>query len=73
MKMNGRYHTTKLTESKAFYTKILVFGVTFENDFYLLLHTPGGDAAFSFLLPNHASQQSLFHKPFAETGSIPHH
>jgi hypothetical protein len=39
-KLNAGVITTKLAESKAFYTKHLGFGVTFENEFYLLLHTP---------------------------------
>ena len=44
------------------------FGVTFENDFYLLLHTPNHEAEISFLLPNHPSQQPLFQKPFTQQG-----
>ncbi len=39
MKLNAGILTTKLAESKAFYSDILGFGVTFENEFYLLLHT----------------------------------
>jgi len=46
----------------------LQFGVTFENDFYLLLHTLNQEAEISFLLPNHPSQQSLFQKPFTQQG-----
>lgn len=42
--------------------------VTFENEFYLLLHTPDGQTGFSFLLPDHPSQQPLFHKPFQGQG-----
>ncbi|WP_314032495.1 VOC family protein [Xanthocytophaga flava] len=68
MKLNAGIITEKLVESKAFYTNVLGFGVTFENDFYILLHTPGQQAELSFLLPNHASQQSLFHKPFQGQG-----
>ena len=37
MKLNAGIITEKLAESKAFYTQVLQFGVTFENDFYLLL------------------------------------
>jgi catechol 2,3-dioxygenase-like lactoylglutathione lyase family enzyme len=68
MKLNAGVITTKLAESKAFYTKNLGFGVTFENEFYLLLHTPNHEAEISFLLPNHPSQQPFFHKPFIGKG-----
>jgi catechol 2,3-dioxygenase-like lactoylglutathione lyase family enzyme len=68
MKLNAGIITPKLKESKEFYTKNLGFGVTFENEFYLLLHTPNREAEISFLLPNHPSQQSFFHKPFQGQG-----
>ncbi|WP_442588410.1 VOC family protein [Pedobacter sp. AW31-3R] len=68
MKLNAGIITTKLAESKTFYTGILGFGVTFENEFYLLLHTPGHTAEISFLLPGHPSQQPLFHKAFKGEG-----
>jgi catechol 2,3-dioxygenase-like lactoylglutathione lyase family enzyme len=68
MKLNAGVITTKLAESKAFYTKHLGFGVTFENEFYLLLHTPNKEAEIRFLLPNHPSQQPFFHKPFLGQG-----
>ncbi len=68
MKLNAGIITTKLAESKAFYTGILGMEVTFENEFYLLLHTPGHEASFSFLLPDHPSQQPLFHKAFQGQG-----
>ncbi|WP_211340793.1 VOC family protein [Sediminibacterium goheungense] len=68
MKLNAGVITTKLAESKAFYSNNLGFGVTFENEFYLLLHTPNHEAEISFLLPNHPSQQTLFHKPFLRQG-----
>jgi len=68
MKLNAGVITTKLAESKAFYTNHLGFGVTFENEFYLLLHTPNHEAEISFLLPNHPSQQPFFHKPFSGQG-----
>jgi catechol 2,3-dioxygenase-like lactoylglutathione lyase family enzyme len=68
MKLNAGVITTKLAESKEFYTSILGFGVTFENEFYLLMHTPNHEAEISFLLPNHPSQQPLFHKPFTGQG-----
>lgn len=68
MKLNAGIVTKKLAESKAFYTNNLGFGVIFENDFYLLLHTPDGATAISFLLPEHPSQQPIFQKPFTGQG-----
>jgi catechol 2,3-dioxygenase-like lactoylglutathione lyase family enzyme len=68
MKLNAGIVTEKLAETKAFYTGILGFGVTFENEFYLLLHTPNHEAEISFLLPDHPSQQPLFHAPFRNQG-----
>lgn len=68
MKLNAGIITEKLTESKAFYTETLGFGVTFENEFYLLLHTPDGSAEISFLLPDHPTQQPLFHATFQGQG-----
>lgn len=68
MKLNAGIITPKLAESKAFYTKILNFGITFENDFYLLMHTPNRQAEISFLLPEHSSQQPLFHPEFPGEG-----
>lgn len=68
MKLNAGILTEKLAETKAFYTENLGFGVTFENEFYLLLHTPNHQAELSFLLPNHPSQQPFFHAPFQGKG-----
>jgi len=68
MKLNAGIITHKLAETKDFYTKTLDFGVTFENEFYLLLHTPNHEAEISFLKPNHPSQQTLFHQPFQGQG-----
>ncbi|WP_206513726.1 VOC family protein [Pseudoflavitalea rhizosphaerae] len=68
MKMNAGIVTKKLAESKNFYIKTLGFELVFENEFYLLLNSPGGQASLSFLLPNHPSQQPLFHKPFQGQG-----
>lgn len=68
MKLNAGIITPKLAESKAFYMQHLGFGVTFENEFYMLLHTPNHEAEISFLVPNHPSQDSLFHKPFQGQG-----
>lgn len=68
MKLNAGIITKKIAETKAFYTEMLGFGVTFENEFYLLLHTPNHEAEISFLLPNHPSQQPLFQAPFQHQG-----
>lgn len=68
MKLNAGIVTEKLAETKTFYTKVLNFGVTFENEFYLLLNTPNKEAEISFLLPNHPSQQPLFQKEFIGQG-----
>ncbi|CEN36140.1 VOC family protein [Capnocytophaga cynodegmi] len=68
MKLNTGIITEKLADTKAFYTEILNFGVSFENEFYLLLHTPNQEAEISFLLPNHPSQQPIFQKPFQNQG-----
>lgn len=68
MKLNAGIITEKLAATKAFYTNTLKFGVTFENEFYLLLHTPNHEAEVSFLLPNHPTQQPIFQKPFQGQG-----
>ena len=68
MKLNAGIITEILAETKTFYTKILGFGVTFENEFYLLLHTPDKSDEISFLLPNHPSQQPIFQKKFNGQG-----
>lgn len=68
MKLNAGIITPKLAETKAFYVNTLGFGVTFENEFYLLLHTPNHEAELSFLLPGHPSQQALFRQPFTGQG-----
>lgn len=68
MKLNAGILTEKLAETKAFYTEKLNFGVSFENEFYLLLHTPNEESELSFLLPNHPTQQAFFHAPFEGKG-----
>lgn len=68
MKLNAGILTEKLAESKAFYTEKLGFGVNFENEFYLLLHTPDQQAELSFLLPNHPTQHPYFHPSFQGQG-----
>ncbi|WP_077921887.1 VOC family protein [Spirosoma sp. 209] len=68
MKLNAGVITEKLAETRDFYTRVLQFGVTFENDFYLLLHTPNQQAELSFLRPHHPSQQPLFQPAFGRQG-----
>ena len=68
MKLNAGIITEKLAETKTFYTQTLGFGVTFENDFYLLLHTPNKSAELGFLLPNHPSQKPIFQTAFTGKG-----
>ena len=68
MKLNAGIITEKLEETKAFYQEVLEYGIRFENDFYLLMHTPDGAAELSFLLPNHPSQQPIFQSPFQGKG-----
>ncbi len=68
MKLNAGIITEKLQETKGFYTKILDFGISFENDFYILMHTPDKSAEISFLQPNHPSQKSIFQAPFNGKG-----
>jgi catechol 2,3-dioxygenase-like lactoylglutathione lyase family enzyme len=68
MKLNAGIITDKLAETKKFYTDILDFGVTFENEFYLLLHTPNQQAELSFLKPNHPTQKPIFQPAFAGKG-----
>jgi catechol 2,3-dioxygenase-like lactoylglutathione lyase family enzyme len=70
MKLNAGFITSKLEETKAFYTKFLDFGITFENEFYLLLHTPNKQAELAFLLPEHPSQKPIFQTPFAGSGAF---
>lgn len=68
MKLNAGIITSKLKETKDFYTRVLNFGVSFENDFYVLMHTPDHETEISFLLPNHPSQQKLFQPAFQGKG-----
>lgn len=68
MKLNAGIITEKLKETKEFYTEMLDFGVTFENEFYLLIHTPNKQAELSFLLPNHPTQKPVFQLAFEGKG-----
>lgn len=68
MKLNAGIITASLQETKDFYQKVLNFGVSFENDFYLLLHTPDETAQLAFLLPDHPTQQPIFKTAFSGKG-----
>ncbi len=68
MKLNAGIITEKLQETKNFYTEILDFGIRFENEFYLLLHTPNHSGEISFLQPDHPSQKPIFQSAFNGKG-----
>lgn len=68
IKMNAGIITSKLAETKKFYKEVLNFGLTFENEFYLLMHTPGHTSEMSFLLPDHPTQQPIFQKAYNGKG-----
>lgn len=68
MKLNAGIITNKLKESKTFYQDILGFDITFENEFYLLMHRVNHQVEISFLLPNHPSQKPLFQSQFQGQG-----
>nr|WP_298999762.1 VOC family protein [uncultured Allomuricauda sp.] len=68
MKLNAGIITKKLQQTKKFYTEVLDFGVSFENEFYLLLHTPNRSAEISFLQPNHPNQKPIFQSAFNGKG-----
>jgi catechol 2,3-dioxygenase-like lactoylglutathione lyase family enzyme len=60
--------TNKLRETKDFYQRVLQFGITFENDFFMLMHTPNHQAELAFMLPGHPTQQPLFQPLFGGKG-----
>ncbi len=68
MNLNAGIISYKMDETKKFYSEVLGFGITFENDFYLLMHTPDQSASISFLLPNHPMQENIFQAPFQGKG-----
>jgi catechol 2,3-dioxygenase-like lactoylglutathione lyase family enzyme len=65
---NAGIITPKVRESKDFYTRYLGFGVTFENEWFVLLHSPGGNSSISFLLPEQAAQRPIFRPAFGGQG-----
>lgn len=68
MKLNAGIITENLNDTRDFYTQKLGFGITFENEFFILLHTPNQSAEISFLQPNHPSQKPIFQKAFNGEG-----
>jgi catechol 2,3-dioxygenase-like lactoylglutathione lyase family enzyme len=68
MKLNAGIITSKLQESKVFYTEVLGFGITFENEWFALLHTPDKSNQISFMLPELASQKPIFQNEFTGKG-----
>lgn len=69
MKLNAGIITDKLIETKEFYTEVLEFGISFENEFYILMHTPNKSAEISFLQSNHPSQQPIFQTKYEGKGT----
>lgn len=68
MKLNTGIITDKLAKTKEFYQNVLQLEISFENDFYLLMHTPDQQTQIAFLLPGHPSQQKLFQPSFTGKG-----
>lgn len=68
MKLNAGIITEKLQETKDFYVNKLGFGVTFENEWYILLHTPGKGEEIAFLKPGLPAQAPIFRKAFTGSG-----
>lgn len=68
MKMNAGITTNQLKTTKEFYQRVLNFGISFENDFYVLLHTPNKQAEISFLEAGHSSQQPIFQSIYTGNG-----
>lgn len=68
MVLNAGIITHRFRESKDFYTTVLDFGITFENDWFVLLHTPDHRSEIGFLQPDHPTQASIFRKAFAGKG-----
>jgi catechol 2,3-dioxygenase-like lactoylglutathione lyase family enzyme len=68
MKLNAGIITTKLAESKKFYQDVLGFGIKYESDWFVLMHTPDGNDEIAFMLPGQASQASIFKPVFGGSG-----
>jgi catechol 2,3-dioxygenase-like lactoylglutathione lyase family enzyme len=68
MKLNAGIITQNLQKSKTFYTEVLGFGITFENEWFALLHTPDKSTEIGFLLPGLSSQKPVFGAEFSGKG-----
>ncbi len=68
MKLNAGIITDKIKETKEFYTRTLKVGISFENEFYLLLHTPDNSSEISFLHLGHPDQKPIFQQPLNGKG-----
>lgn len=68
MKLNAGIITDNLQATKDFYAGQLGFGVTFENEWYLLLHTPGHSSEIAFLKPGLPTQAPIFQQSFNGRG-----
>jgi len=69
MKLNTIYPviaTTKLKESRDFYTRHFGFIVVFENEWYV--HLVNGAFQLAFMLPDHSSQHPMFRPAFDGKG-----
>lgn len=70
MKVSLRFYsgiiTSKLHESKEFYTKNFGFKVAFENEWFILLHL--GEFQFGFMQPDHPTQRPIFQTEFGGKG-----
>ena len=64
-KINGGVITSKLKETKRFYTEILGFKIKYEADWYCLMHCPDNPGSeIAFLTPNHPSQAPIFQSEY---------
>lgn len=68
MKLNAGIITAKLAETKKFYQEVLGFGVRFESEWFILLHTPDGKDEIAFLQPEHPGQAKIFKPAFGGKG-----
>lgn len=60
--------TSKLQESKKFYTKNLGFSVKFENEWFVLLEREGGGRELAFMMPDLEFQNQIFRGEFGGRG-----
>jgi len=68
-KINGGVITSKLAETKKFYTEVLGFEVKYEADWFCLLHCPKNPSSeIAFLAPNHPSQAPIFQNEYSGNG-----